>query len=57
MLPDRDAVRVGTERQVSGRCWVISKDSGRETFPLPRTRRRLAVADVPADRERPCAGG
>ena len=28
MLPDRDAVRVENR---SGRCWVISKDSSRET--------------------------
>jgi hypothetical protein len=31
MLPDRDAVRVENR---SGRCWAISKDSSRETFPL-----------------------
>ena len=30
MLPDRDVVRVENR---SGRCWVISKDSSRETLP------------------------
>src|SRR5918994_6550871 len=45
MLPDRDVVRVENR---SGRCWVIIKDSSRETFPRVNRTSTLAVADVPA---------